>query len=140
VLLAKRVTYFAEGGPRSRATKGLIKVGQSGDPERRARALNTRLLGVTSLGEGVLREMLAPFLVSPEEIKERGLEHAREWFYDAREVRRFVAWVCELHPPSEAVSAALSAQHAQAGLWASHTSEDVAATVDARIRPAETTP
>jgi hypothetical protein len=100
-----RVTYFAEGSPRSGRTWGLVKVGTSRDPERRARSLSARLLGTTTLTEGEIRPMLAPFAVPRDEIAERRLEHPREWYRDTPEVRVFVRWACRVHPADDALAA-----------------------------------
>lgn len=103
-----RVTYFAAGVPGSRRSVGLFKVGQSRDPDGRARSIAARLIGTTSLGELPIRQLLAPFAVPRDELRRRGFESGdglREWFYDCPAVRELAAWVCEWHPLRDAESA-----------------------------------
>jgi hypothetical protein len=103
----RRVTYIAAGSPRSRRTSGLVKIGQSTNPQRRARGLSTHLLGTTSIGEGTLREMLRPYLAPFEETSARRLDdrliagRSGEWYIDCPAVRMLAAWACEFRPAEE---------------------------------------
>jgi hypothetical protein len=103
----ERITYFAAAAPTSRRTAGLIKVGISRDPDRRARYLSTRLIGTTTMPEFPIRQMLAPFAATPDEMRSRGFglgDGLGEWVYDTPAVRAFAAWVCENHPVEDAES------------------------------------
>ena len=99
------MTYFAEAGPRSKKTAGLIKVGVSVDPAERCRHLGVRVIGVTAIPEAPIRQALYPFMAAPDDLAERGLPHPREWYYDREAVRRFVAWAIRFRPIEEAEAA-----------------------------------
>jgi hypothetical protein len=110
-----RITYFAEGHPRSPRTAGLIKVGISKDPAKRMSALGTRLIGTTDLPERWFRAALLRYMLSDEEFAARGLRFGkREWYHDEPPVRALLAWVMCFRSP-EVPEAAVAPLHVVAG-------------------------
>lgn len=98
-MLARPITYIGAGNPHSRRTAGFIKVGQSRNPEQRAKSLSIHLLGTTSVPEMPIRQLLEPFAVPPEVVKARNIDGSyREWFYDTPAVRALAAWLCQNRP------------------------------------------
>jgi hypothetical protein len=98
-------TYIAEPGPRSRRTAGLIKVGASHSPQRRARGLGMRLIVATTLPEHLVHKLFAPFVVPLEEVRARKLvpDRRQEWYFDCAEIRELADWIGRVHSARQAV-------------------------------------